>query len=230
MSAENIIDFFRRPTPVILTSEILHIDAAGRNVPGAWRSMHGVLQESVRVGTDVRLNNNDIVIGAVETQEDREAIFALRMAVFVEEQRCPPEEELDAYDVVATHFLVRVRPPHGDEAGRIVATARLLEKGQGVGKIGRVAVLADYRGLGLGAALMRAIHAHADQKGLRRLVLDAQCQAIPFYEKLGYTAEGDIFLDANIEHRRMWTLLSVESIEVGASAGQAATPPTVKGA
>ncbi len=153
------------------------------------------------------VGDEEYEIGPVETVEDRAALFALRMAVFVEEQNVPPEEELDVYDVTATHFLVRARRKGADAPGTIVGTARLLDKGDGVGKIGRVAVQAEYRGLGLGAALMRAMHAYASRQGYRRIILEAQCYAIPFYEKLGYIAEGDVFLDANIEHRKMWLTL-----------------------
>ena len=153
------------------------------------------------------MEQENVEIAVVEKPEEREAVFALRMRVFVEEQRCPPEEEIDFYDVVATHFLVRVHPRSGASPPTIVATARFVDKGHGTGKIGRVAVDAGFRGRGLGAALMRAIHRHAAGDGFRRLVLEAQCYAIPFYEKLGYTAEGVVFLDANIEHRTMWRLL-----------------------
>ncbi len=139
----------------------------------------------------------------VATPEERAAVFAIRMVVFVEEQGVPPEEELDALDVVATHFLVRhMALPVGDPTD-IVATARLVDKGGGVGKVGRVAVLRAHRGKGVGALLMRFIEETARAQGFHRLVLDAQLQAIPFYEQLGYVAEGEIFLDANIEHRFM---------------------------
>lgn len=152
-----------------------------------------------------------VEIGVVVSPSDRAAVFALRMLVFVEEQRVPPEEELDAYDVTATHFFVRVSAGDDAAAPPIVGTARLVDKGSATGKIGRVAIHADYRGKGLGAALMQAIHDYAAEHQFHRLVLEAQCYAIPFYEKLGYTAEGDVFLDANIEHRNMWRELRPDS-------------------
>jgi predicted GNAT family N-acyltransferase len=142
-------------------------------------------------------NSVNVTAGLVTTPEEREAVFALRMVVFVEEQQVPPEEELDAYDVTATHFLART------ETGEIIGTARLVDKSEGVGKVGRVAVRQDWRGYGIGALLMREVERHAREVGFQKLALDAQCYAIPFYEKLGYTAEGDIFLDAGIEHRFM---------------------------
>lgn len=135
----------------------------------------------------------------VTTATEREAVFALRMVVFVEEQAVPPEEELDAYDLTATHFLLR----RAGKPEEIVGTARLLDKGDGVGKVGRVAILQAERGKGLGAQLMRFVEETAQAQGYRHLHLDAQCYAIPFYEKLGYVAEGEVFLDAGIEHRFM---------------------------
>jgi predicted GNAT family N-acyltransferase len=136
----------------------------------------------------------------VLTTAEREAVFAIRMTVFVEEQAVPAEEELDAYDVTAAHFLARRVDPTVSE---IVGTARLLDKGHGVGKIGRVAVLREYRGQGIGGLIMRRIEHEARSAGYTELILEAQVHALPFYEKLGYIAEGDIFLDCNIEHRLM---------------------------
>ena len=126
---------------------------------------------------------------------DREACYALRMEVFVEEQGVPPSEELDADDETAAHFLV-------EDPGQVVGTARLVDKGDGVGKIGRVAIQRAYRGRGIGRDLMRYVMDEGFQR-VHTLILDAQLQVIPFYEKLGFEAEGEIFLDAGIKHRRM---------------------------
>jgi predicted GNAT family N-acyltransferase len=136
----------------------------------------------------------------VLTSTEREAVFAVRMTVFVEEQAVPAEEELDAYDIAAMHFLARRVEA---DASDIVGTARLVDKGHGVGKVGRVAVLREHRGHGVGALLMRRVEHEARAAGYTELILEAQCHALPFYEKLGYLAEGDIFLDCNIEHRLM---------------------------
>ena len=137
------------------------------------------------------------------TQADRDAALAIRFAVFVDEQRVPPELEADEYDAKAVHLLA-VNEPTGEAIG----TARLVDKGHGVVKIGRVAVLKPWRGQGVGASLMRyALHrAHADNK--TRVVLDAQVPVIPFYEALGFVAEGPVFDDAGIPHRRMTLTLS----------------------
>jgi predicted GNAT family N-acyltransferase len=153
--------------------------------------------------TDQNLQSPEFVVALVRTAEEREAVFVIRVVVFVEEQAVPIEEELDAYDVLATHFLVRQTGLPSDDPASIVATARLVDKGAGIGKIGRVAVLKPWRSRGIGALLMRSIEQYALEQGFTRLMLEAQCYAIPFYEKLGYIAEGDIFLDADIEHRMM---------------------------
>ncbi len=146
-------------------------------------------------------NTSPYETSPVTTSAEREAVFAVRMKVFVEEQAVPPEEEIDAYDVTAAHFLARLAAD--PTSSGIVGTARLLDKGHGVGKIGRVAVLREHRGQGVGALLMRCVEQAAQTAGYAELILEAQCHALPFYEKLGYTAEGDIFLDCNIEHRLM---------------------------
>jgi predicted GNAT family N-acyltransferase len=145
-------------------------------------------------------------VALVQNAKEQEAVFAVRMIVFVEEQAVPAEEELDAYDLTSTHFCVRKTPGISEE-GEIVATARLIDKGEGTGKVGRVAVLKEYRGQGVGALLMRYVEEYARTQGFRKLALDAQMTALPFYERLGYTAEGDIFLDCDIEHRFMWKRL-----------------------
>lgn len=135
-----------------------------------------------------------------ETDADRQACFAIREAVFIHEQNVPPDLEMDEYDAMATHFLLR------DNDGTPLATARLLDKA-GVAKIGRVAVLKDSRGRGLGLLLMRAVLDEARRRGFREAVLDSQTYAIPFYERLGFVAEGDEFDDAGIPHFRMRRVL-----------------------
>lgn len=134
------------------------------------------------------------------SENDCGACFAIRQAVFVEEQGVPLELEMDEYDAAATHFLVRA----GD--GTPLATARLLDK-NGAAKIGRVAVLRFARSQGLGLVLMRAVLDEARRLGFREAVLDSQTYAIPFYERLGFAAEGAEFDDAGIPHFRMRRVL-----------------------
>lgn len=135
-----------------------------------------------------------LLVRPVTTPSEMEACYTVRFAVFVDEQAVPAEEELDHYDPVALHLLA-------EQDGSVVGTARVvyLER---TAKIGRVAVLKQYRGLGIGRALMLAALDQAT-RGCDLAILDAQVQVIPFYERLGFVAEGPVFLDAGIEHRRM---------------------------
>ena len=133
-----------------------------------------------------------------ETQADRDAAFAIRLAVFVDEQRVPPELEPDEYDTDALHLLAV-----NEADGQTIGTARLVDKGDGVFKIGRVAVKKSWRGWGVGAALMRRALNRARASGATTVILDAQVPVIGFYERLGFVAEGPIFDDAGIPHRRM---------------------------
>jgi predicted GNAT family N-acyltransferase len=137
-------------------------------------------------------------VRVAETPEDRAAAMRIRVAVFVDEQAVPPELEPDEYDAVARH-LIALDPATSLPTG----TARVIAKEMGVAKIGRVAVLREYRGRGVGLALMRFALDQAREMGLTQAILDAQVTVIPFYEKLGFVAEGPVFDDAGIDHRRM---------------------------
>ncbi|MFF0555083.1 GNAT family N-acetyltransferase [Streptomyces sp. NPDC004266] len=138
--------------------------------------------------------------------EDREACFAVRREVFVEEQGVPRELEYDTYDETAVHVLaVRAdgvplgtgRLLHGaDATGRTGADAS-------VGSLGRLAVTKAARGLGVGAALVRAVEDVARERGLSAVDLHAQTHALGFYERLGYVAYGPEFPDAGMPHRAM---------------------------
>ena len=121
-------------------------------------------------------------------------IMFVRRAVFIDEQSVPAELEIDGLDDRCLHALALV----GEKA---VGTARIdLEDG---GKVGRVAVLSDYRRRGIGTRLMAALVRAAREHGLCSIWFHAQEFAIPFYEKLGYSVEGESFMEAGIPHRTM---------------------------
>ena len=125
---------------------------------------------------------------------------ALRRIVFIEEQGVPEAAEIDDLDEHAIHLLAYAQ-------GRAIGTARLLII-ESVGKIGRVCVLRDMRGQGVGAALTRAaVDAFAGMDGVEKVKLSAQISALAFYEKLGFTAHGPVYIDAGIDHRDMMLLL-----------------------
>jgi ElaA protein len=121
--------------------------------------------------------------------------FAIRMRVFVREQRVPAEIELDDDDQHAIHFLATI-------SGRVVGTARLVMHGNDA-KIGRMAVLKKYRGKGVGAALLKRSITAARRRGAGKIFLHAQVPVIEFYEKMGFRCVGRVFDEAGIAHRKM---------------------------
>lgn len=136
----------------------------------------------------------------VTTRRELDACLAIRMKVFVEEQQVPVEEELDDYDASphACHHVLLV------DGEKPAATGRWKVCENGTAKLQRVAVLKEYRGGGTGRLLMEALEDSARQAGMKRAILDGQCHAEGFYNKLGYqTVSAAPFLDAGILHVRM---------------------------
>lgn len=136
-------------------------------------------------------------IKIVDWSEGRTALSNIRQKVFIEEQQVPSELEWDAEDSSATHFL-------GKEGNRPVACARLLKDG----KLGRVAVLRDYRHHGWGSRLLRAAEAHLKELKRNRIYLDAQAASYMFYFENGYRPDQEMFWDANIPHIRLSKILN----------------------
>lgn len=133
---------------------------------------------------------------SITVTQDFKACMTLRYQVFVDEQGVPHEEEQDELDPIATHLLAT-------DDGAPVGTARVVYQGD-VAKIGRVCVTKAARGTGLGAKLIAAsVELAKKQPGITKAKLGAQIQAIRFYEKLGFTICGPVYLDAGIEHRDM---------------------------
>ncbi len=138
---------------------------------------------------------NTIEVKAVSNEQELKEAFVIRRKVFVDEQQVPEEEEIDALESEAAHFILSInKKPAG--AGRL----RVVE---GYGKIERICILKEDRGTGAGKALMDHIQAFALENGLNKLKLNAQIQAIPFYSKLGYETVSEEFLDAGIPHKTM---------------------------
>ncbi|MCY9782932.1 GNAT family N-acetyltransferase [Nocardiopsis sp. EMB25] len=142
------------------------------------------------------MTSTEPLIRLAVDEPDRAAVFVIRGAVFVSEQQVPIEEEWDERDATADHLLALVD-------GVPVGTVRLVEEDGGVGLLGRLAVLPKGRGTGTGAALVRAVEDRARERGLTAVELHAQTHALGFYERLGYTAHGEEFLDAGIPHLHM---------------------------
>ena len=123
------------------------------------------------------------------------AAFALRREVFVWEQKVPEEEENDADDLTATHFVAIAQ-------GEVVGTLRLIDKPEHI-KIGRVAVRAAFRGQGVARTMLLTAMEHARANGRDRFYLTAQSDKLVMYEKLGFIAFGPEFQDGGMPHRAM---------------------------
>lgn len=134
-----------------------------------------------------------IKISKVDWADAEAQLMAIRREVFIDEQGVPEQEEIDPKDPQCVHFLAV------NETGKAVGTSRLLPGGQ----IGRMAVLQSERGTGLGAKLLLAAVEYALEKEYTDIFLHAQTQAIGFYARYGFVAEGPEFMDAGIPHRNM---------------------------
>lgn len=128
---------------------------------------------------------------------DFDDLHHVRNAVFVDEQQIPPEVEFDELDRQCHHVIAR------NDQGQAIGTGRLSPEG----RIGRMAVLKEWRGQGVGESLLRGLIEKARKLGLREINANAQISAIGFYEKFGFNHEGDVFLEAGIPHRAIRLIL-----------------------
>ncbi|MDQ2695459.1 MAG: GNAT family N-acetyltransferase [Pseudomonadota bacterium] len=124
----------------------------------------------------------------------------MRREVFIEEQGVPEALEQDAHDAGCWHALAR------DHQGHAIGTGRLLADGH----IGRLAVRRPWRGRGVGRTIMQRLVELARRQGFAEVELNAQTHALAFYEGLGFRAEGEVFMEAGIPHRRMRRRLQPE--------------------
>ncbi len=139
------------------------------------------------------MSPSDFRIELADYAEHLADLRAVREPVFIREQNCPPELEWDELDPQSVHVLAR------DASGAPIGTARLTP----LHTIGRMAVLADWRGRGVGAALLQDLIERARALGHPAIELHAQTHAIGFYERFGFTAFGPEYDEAGIRHRSM---------------------------
>jgi predicted GNAT family N-acyltransferase len=125
-------------------------------------------------------------------QQARTSAMPIRFAVFVEEQGVPAALEMDDMDARCVHAIVF-------EGSRPVATGRLLPDGH----IGRMAVLKEFRGKGMGGALLQDLMAAAKSRGDGEVALSAQVHAVPFYRAHGFEPVGEVYEEAGIPHQAM---------------------------
>ena len=132
-------------------------------------------------------------IRSANWQDDGHFLRIIRETVFVKEQQVPVELEWDEFDNDCLHLLAI------DTSGRPIGTARLLSDGH----IGRMAVLKEWRGKGVGSAMLSRLLAETDDRHIRQAVLNAQIVAADFYKKFGFQVAGEEFIEAGIPHVKM---------------------------
>ena len=138
----------------------------------------------------------DLVISEAVSEDDREACYGIRIAVFCGEQKVSRKIEFDGLDGACRHYLARRR-------GAAVGTARTRPLGDGVVKFERIAVLKAFRGRDIGRALMDRALADAREDGHGVALLHSQTHAGGFYGRMGFLQEGGEFEEAGIPHVRM---------------------------
>jgi len=136
-------------------------------------------------------------VQVVSWQQTAPSLREIRTAVFIREQRVPEELEWDEFDAVSVHVLAF------NAAGQPVGTARLLPDGH----IGRMAVLKEWRGQGLGGAMLQKLLQELMKQHRQEARLNAQTSAVPFYEKFGFRVLGEEFMEAGIAHVKMTLFL-----------------------
>ena len=132
----------------------------------------------------------DLFIREADWLTDGKELSKIRHLVFIVEQEVPREEEWDGRDKESWHWLA------SNSLHRNIGTCRLLPDGQ----IGRMAVIKEYRGFGVGSGLLKAAVIKAGDLGFDKVYLHAQTHALEFYEHLGFTKTGKEFLEAGIPH------------------------------
>jgi predicted GNAT family N-acyltransferase len=141
----------------------------------------------------MKLQNFHVEVAEWSREDQRTVLLDLRGIVFIQEQGVPEQRERDGLDPDCWHVLAR------DEASHPIGCGRLTP----AHKIGRMAVLQEWRGHGVGMSLLRELIARARSQGWPDVALDAQVSAIGFYEREGFVAYGEEFEDAGLAHRAM---------------------------
>ena len=134
-------------------------------------------------------------IKIVESNEEKKQAYYIRTKVFVEEQKVSIEEEIDEYENEAIHFV-----GYQDNVPIAASRLRLVED---FGKLERICILKNYRGNSHGTQIIQAMETVIINNGYSKAKLNAQTQAVSFYERLGYKTISGTFLDAGIPHVTM---------------------------
>lgn len=165
------------------------------------------------------MDYSDFKVRLADWERDEPALREVRTSVFVKEQAVSEREEWDGLDAECTHAVAE------NAAQGVFGTGRLHPSG----KIGRMAVLPEWRGQGVGAAILRRLLEEATNRGLESVYLHAQVQVLGFYSRFGFVAEGEEFEEANIPHRLMRLRLPRGGTGLAAAGEQTGTRRVLSG-
>jgi predicted GNAT family N-acyltransferase len=143
---------------------------------------------------------DSLVLKVVSYAEATSAIQFVRQAVFQQEQQIDPALDFDGLDEIALHLVAY-------DNTEPVGTARIRQLDDRVAKLERVAVVSNYRGQGIGKALIQAAIEWLKQQNAAEIKLNAQLPSKHFYQKLGFEQCGEEFEEAGIPHIQMRKLL-----------------------
>ena len=159
--------------------------------------------------------SGSLEISVVDWAQTSQTLRQIRTRVFIEEQHVPEELEWDGLDKTALHLLAQIQAPKTTEehqASHIacpteaVGTARIIITND-IAHIGRMAVLPNWRGKGIGFKILQKAILECQQHSVKKIILNAQTYVLNFYQKAGFKISGDEFIDAGILHKEMTLLL-----------------------
>jgi predicted GNAT family N-acyltransferase len=139
-----------------------------------------------------------IKIREPQTAIDYMFLRNIRIQVFVIEQQIPWQWEFDEFDTTATHLIVEINQ-------QIIGTGRFYPSSndESIYKLGRMAVLKNFRGLGIGTKILNKFEDIAKSKNISEIYLEAQSDKLSFYLKQNYVPKGDKYIMDGIYHNLM---------------------------
>lgn len=149
--------------------------------------------------------HDPVTVTMLDWASARHEAQPIRFAVFVDEQAVPAELEVDEQDTDCVHAIARAADGLAVGTGRLLPSVR--DGSDTLAHIGRMAVLKNWRGKGVGAAMLAALIEVARRRGDSVLALAAQKHAIGFYRNFGFIEEGEEYLEAGIVHQSMRRVL-----------------------
>jgi len=129
------------------------------------------------------------------TMDDLIKAYAVRAVVFIGEQKCPYDIEIDEHEHSSIHIL-------GEIDGEPFAAARLRFPGP-YAKLERIAIRQEWRGQGLGHQLVDYMIEQCRKRGFTTIKMHAQAYLVDYYAKHGFIRQGELFDEAGIDHYLM---------------------------